>query len=200
MFATESPKTVKLAVLSDISTIALFFGQERTNDVLLPLLLSCLNERDRELKCSLLHQIIGVSAVVRADSVEVSLRALDRFHIHMQSFITPCILPEIYDEDEVVVLTAIETLTSMVEMKVLKRRGMFEIVRKVHEALYIGVYSILIALNVDLSSTITSQHVDPRRSDCVDCIRLPPHFIGRRICFFASRNLSLFYTRADKLE
>jgi len=83
MLSSDSPKVVKKALLSDISTLCMFFGQEKTTDILLPLITSCLDARDWELKGIFFENIVGVSTVAGAGAIE--------------SFILPSLLlPEIY--------------------------------------------------------------------------------------------------------
>ena len=56
-----------------------FFGRQKTNDFLLPLIITFLNDRhDWELRCAFFQNIVGVSAFVGMDS--------------LQLFILPCIL------------------------------------------------------------------------------------------------------------
>uniref|UniRef100_A0A6B2KWI3 non-specific serine/threonine protein kinase n=1 Tax=Arcella intermedia TaxID=1963864 RepID=A0A6B2KWI3_9EUKA len=99
MLARDSPRTVKIGILSDLSTLCTFFGQEKTNDLILPLVISCLNDRDGEIKSVFFQNIIGICSVTDPHSVE--------------SFILPCVLEEIYDEDEYVLSNALNCLNSL---------------------------------------------------------------------------------------
>lgn len=56
--------------LAQISSLCVFFGKDQTNDVLLPLIFSCLNSRDWELKCIVFENVVGVSAVAGPDHIE----------------------------------------------------------------------------------------------------------------------------------
>lgn len=63
----------------DITRLCMFFGRQKTNDFLLPLIITFLNDRhDWELRCAFLNNIVGVSSFVGMDSLE--------------HFILPCLL------------------------------------------------------------------------------------------------------------
>jgi hypothetical protein len=60
----------------------MFFGQEKTNDILLPLITSCLDDRNWDLKGVFFENVVGVCNVAGSNAIEFILPSL--------------ILPEIY--------------------------------------------------------------------------------------------------------
>lgn len=117
LLAVESPRSIKIALVSKISSLADFFGQEKTNEVLLPLLISCLNARDTDLKIAFFRNIVGLSAVAGPKS--------------MEQFIVSCVLPEIYEKREDIVFEAVQSLTQFAQVQNLRKTVLFNIAREV---------------------------------------------------------------------
>jgi len=151
MLRADSPAVLKKAIISvrcfcvtlkalltsvpqEISTLCVFFGQEQTNDVLLPLIFTCLNSKDWELKCIVFENIVGVSTVAGAEGIE--------------SWILTCIPPQIHgscfhlflfvyswhlleDEEEAVVAGAVNSLAALCDLGIVRKQLLFDIVDKI---------------------------------------------------------------------
>lgn len=61
---------VKRAVLHDISSLCIFFGRQKTNDVLLSHMITYLNDRDWLLRYAFFDSIVGVAACLGGHSLE----------------------------------------------------------------------------------------------------------------------------------
>lgn len=66
----DPASTVKRAVLHNISSLCVFFGRQKTNDVLLSHMITYLNGRDWLLRYAFFESIVGVAACVGARSLE----------------------------------------------------------------------------------------------------------------------------------
>lgn len=172
MFAVDSPRTLKIALLTDISLLANFFGQTQTNQILLPLLISCLNDRDKEFKVGFFTHIVGVCAVSGAESVE--------------SYILPCILPEIYDKDETVAGAALQSLVSLCEIQILTKHTILEISDQV-APLLLHPNSWIRFSTVSLITKIVSS-LSQGDVHCYLLPRIRP-FLNREIAFFSEDQL-----------
>ena len=66
----DSSSTVKRAILYNISELCVFFGRQKTNDVLLSHVITYLNDRDWMLRWAFFDSIVGIAACVGARSLE----------------------------------------------------------------------------------------------------------------------------------
>lgn len=90
---------------------------------MLPLIITFLNDRhDWELRCAFFQNIVGVSAFVGMDS--------------LQLFILPCILQALTDEEEFVIDKAVSSLASLCELGLFRKHVLFDIADKSAPMLY----------------------------------------------------------------
>ncbi len=61
---------VKRAALSNITSLCLFFGRSKTNDVLLSRMITYLNGKEWRLRFAFLESIVSVAALVGSTSLE----------------------------------------------------------------------------------------------------------------------------------
>uniref|UniRef100_M4BGW9 non-specific serine/threonine protein kinase n=1 Tax=Hyaloperonospora arabidopsidis (strain Emoy2) TaxID=559515 RepID=M4BGW9_HYAAE len=97
-----SSSLVKRALLIDITRLCVFFGQERTLDVVLPQLITFLNDPDWELRGAFFDYIVGVCSFVGPEAVEQN--------------ILPCIEQALFDVQEIVITKAVECLTGLCQL------------------------------------------------------------------------------------
>ncbi|KAJ1426931.1 hypothetical protein B484DRAFT_450462 [Ochromonadaceae sp. CCMP2298] len=109
--------TVKRILLMDIMRLCEFFGQESTMDKLLTQLLTFLNDQDWELRHAFCAKIPSVCAFL-GPTVTAEC-------------ILPCVENAIYDVEEKVVLCALHSLTSLVELQLLSNFCIVDFVEKV---------------------------------------------------------------------
>lgn len=122
-----------LTLVKDLTRLALFFGRQKTNDQLLPFIITFLNDRDWLLRCAFFHNIVGVSAFVGRSSLEL--------------FILPCITQALTgtcysstilssnlttqtDEEEFVVEKSVSCLACLCELGLFRKHILLEIVHK----------------------------------------------------------------------
>ena len=67
---TDPSSVVKRAVLHDISSLCIFLGRQRTNDVLLSHIITYLNDRDWMLRHAFFESIVDVAACAGGRSLE----------------------------------------------------------------------------------------------------------------------------------
>ena len=89
----DSTAAVKRALLTDITRLCVFMQRQSTNDLLLPLLITFLNDRETSLRAAFFESISGVCAFVGQAS--------------LQAFVLPCILQALTDVEEAVVSAAL---------------------------------------------------------------------------------------------
>ncbi|TMW55206.1 hypothetical protein Poli38472_013097 [Pythium oligandrum] len=97
-----SSSLVKRALLVDITRLCIFFGRERTLDVVLPQLITFLNDRDWELRGAFFDHIAGVCAFVGRVTVE--------------QYILPCIEQALFDVQEIVITKALDCLGALCQL------------------------------------------------------------------------------------
>lgn len=97
-----SSSLVKRALLVDITRLCVFFGRERTLDVVLPQLITFLNDRDWELRGSFFDYIVGLCSFVGRVTVEL--------------YILPCIEQALFDVQEIVITKAVECLGGLCQL------------------------------------------------------------------------------------
>lgn len=105
----SSSSLVKRALLVDITRLCVFFGRERTLDVVLPQLITFLNDRDWELRGAFFDYICGVCSFVGRVTVEL--------------YILPCIEQALFDVQEIVITKALECLANLCQLGLFQRKA-----------------------------------------------------------------------------
>lgn len=103
---TDSDPSVRRAFLSSVSSLCVFFGNSKTNEVILSHLNTYLNDKDWILKCAFFESVVGVAAYVGSTSLE--------------EFILPLMVQSMTDCEEFVVERVFRSLAGMAEL------GLFE--------------------------------------------------------------------------
>ena len=116
MFWKDCPSSVKSALLSDIARLAMFFGKKKTSDLLLPMIVTFLNENDWELRSAFFQHVVGLCEFVGGQSLEC--------------FVYPCILQALSDKEEFVIDKAINSLASMASKNLFRKQTLYDIARK----------------------------------------------------------------------
>ena len=115
---------VKRTLLCGVTRLCTFFGQDRTNDFLLPLLITFLNEHgDWQLRATFFERISGVSLFVGK--------------VSLHQFLLPCIEPQaLQDPEDIVVGRALRCLSSLCELGLLGKSHFFDLAEKVCPLLF----------------------------------------------------------------
>eukprot|EP00326_Haptolina_ericina_P014949 CAMPEP_0181177298 /NCGR_PEP_ID=MMETSP1096-20121128/5087_1 /TAXON_ID=156174 ORGANISM="Chrysochromulina ericina, Strain CCMP281" /NCGR_SAMPLE_ID=MMETSP1096 /ASSEMBLY_ACC=CAM_ASM_000453 /LENGTH=1084 /DNA_ID=CAMNT_0023265441 /DNA_START=72 /DNA_END=3327 /DNA_ORIENTATION=- len=112
----DSGPAVKRLMLTDVTRLCVFMQRQNTNDLLLPLLITFLNDRDPMLRCCFFEKIHGVCAFVGRAS--------------LQAFVLPCILQALTDTEELVVSAALQSLCRLAEISLHERAPLLDIASK----------------------------------------------------------------------
>ncbi|CAE7123924.1 unnamed protein product [Rhizoctonia solani] len=118
----DPASTVKRAVLHNISSLCVFFGRQRTNDVLLSHMITYLNGRDWLLRYAFFDSIVGVAACVGARSLE--------------EYILPLMIQALSDVEETVVYKVLSSLTSLSELGLFQKMRIWELLSATVPFLY----------------------------------------------------------------
>ncbi len=111
---TDSDASVRRAFLGSVSSLCVFFGSSKANDVILSHLNTYLNDKDWILKCTFFQTIVGVATFVGARSLE--------------DFILPLMIQALSDPEEFVVEKVISSFASMAELGLFERSKTWEMV------------------------------------------------------------------------
>ncbi|CAE6436166.1 unnamed protein product [Rhizoctonia solani] len=118
----DPASTVKRAVLHNISSLCVFFGRQKTNDVLLSHMITYLNGRDWLLRYAFFDSIVGVAACVGARSLE--------------EYILPLMIQALSDVEETVVYKVLSSLTSLSELGLFQKMRIWELLSATVPFLY----------------------------------------------------------------
>ncbi|QRV84883.1 phosphoinositide 3-kinase regulatory subunit 4 [Ceratobasidium sp. AG-Ba] len=118
----DPSSTVKRAVLHNISSLCVFFGRQKTNDVLLSHMITYLNGRDWLLRYSFFESIVGVAACVGLRSSE--------------EYILPLMIQALSDVEETVVYKVLAALTSLSELGLFQKMRSWELLSATVPFLY----------------------------------------------------------------
>lgn len=110
---TDTDAAVRRAFLSSVSSLCVFFGETKANDVILSHLNTYLNDRNWMLKCAFFRTVVGVAAFVGGTNFE--------------EFILPLMIQTLTDPEEFVVQQVVTSLASIAELGLLQRSKTWEI-------------------------------------------------------------------------
>ena len=111
---TDSDASVRRAFLGSVSSLCVFFGSSKANDVILSHLNTYLNDKDWMLKCAFFQTIVGVALFVGGPSLE--------------DFILPLMVQALTDPEEFVVEKVLSSFASMAELGLFQRSKTWEMV------------------------------------------------------------------------
>lgn len=104
---TDTDASVRRAFLGSVSSLCVFFGNLKTNEVILSHLNTYLNDRDWILKCAFFEAVVGVAAYVGSTSLE--------------QYILPLMIQSMTDPEEFVVEKVIRSLAAMADLGLFQR-------------------------------------------------------------------------------
>lgn len=111
---TDNDPSVRRAFLGSVSSLCVFFGSSKANDVILSHLNTYLNDKDWILKCAFFRTIVGVATFVGGTSLE--------------EFILPLMIQALTDPEEFVVEKVLSSFASMAELGLFQRSRTWEMV------------------------------------------------------------------------
>lgn len=111
---TDNNASVRRAFLGSVSSLCVFFGSSKANDVILSHLNTYLNDKDWMLKCAFFHTIVGVAIFVGGTSLE--------------EFILPLMIQALTDSEDFVVAKVLSSFASMADLGLFQRGKIWEMV------------------------------------------------------------------------
>ncbi|RPD52474.1 ARM repeat-containing protein [Lentinus tigrinus ALCF2SS1-7] len=109
----DPSSVVKRAVLHNISSLCIFLGRQKTNDVLLSHMITYLNDRDWLLRYAFFDSIVDVAACAGGRSLE--------------EYILPLMIQALSDVEETVVAKVLASLTSLCELGLFQKMRIWEL-------------------------------------------------------------------------
>lgn len=104
---TDNDASVRRAFLGSVSNLCIFFGNHKTNEVILSHLNTYLNDRDWILKCAFFEAVIGVATYVGSTSLE--------------QYILPLMVQSMTEPEEFVVERVLRSLAAMADVGLFQR-------------------------------------------------------------------------------
>ncbi|KAJ5184099.1 hypothetical protein N7492_001715 [Penicillium capsulatum] len=104
---TDTDASVRRAFLGSVSSLCVFFGTLKSNEVILSHLNTYLNDRDWILKCAFFETVVGVAAYVGSTSLE--------------QYILPLMVQSMTEPEEFVVEKVIRSLAAMADLGLFQR-------------------------------------------------------------------------------
>ena len=111
---TDTDASVQRAVLGSVSSLCVFFGSPKANDVILSHLNTYLNDTDWLLKYAFFQTIVGVATFVGGASLE--------------DFLLPLMVQALSDPEDFVVESVLASFASMAELGLFQRSTTWEMV------------------------------------------------------------------------
>uniref|UniRef100_A0A7S3UFM9 non-specific serine/threonine protein kinase n=2 Tax=Picocystis salinarum TaxID=88271 RepID=A0A7S3UFM9_9CHLO len=108
---------IRRGLIQGVGPLSQFFGKRGTNDNLLPLLITLLNDRDRQLREDFFENIWGIGHCIGRDAVG--------------EFLLPCIEQAFSDPEDSVIYQALLCFGNLCAFQWLRRTHVLEMVRKI---------------------------------------------------------------------
>lgn len=108
--------TIRRALLQHVGSLCRFFGSQRSNDFLLPILPAFLNDRDEQLRAVFFEHILLVCLFVGQMSLE--------------AYLLPYVEQALNDVEETVIVNAMECLAALCTHRLLRKRVLLEAVER----------------------------------------------------------------------
>ncbi len=106
--------SVRRAFLGSVSSLCMFFGSAKANDVILSHLNTYLNDKDWMLKCDFFDTIVAIATFVGGTSLE--------------EFILPLMVQALTDPEEFVIQKALRSFASMAQLGLFQRSKTWELI------------------------------------------------------------------------
>ncbi|KAF9128186.1 Serine/threonine-protein kinase [Mortierella sp. 14UC] len=110
----DPDSSVKRALLSDMSSLCIFLGKQRVDDVLLSHMITYLNGRDWMLRSAFFESIVGVGTFVGGRSLE--------------EYILPLMVQALTDSEEFVVEKVLKSLASLCDLGLFQKMAIWDLV------------------------------------------------------------------------
>ncbi|KAL1992395.1 hypothetical protein VTN49DRAFT_4427 [Thermomyces lanuginosus] len=112
---TDPDPSVRRAFLGSVPDLCVFFGNSKTNEVILSHLNTYLNDKDWILRCAFFETVVGVATYVGSTSLE--------------EFLLPLLVQSLTDPEEFVVERVLRSLAAMAELGLFQRSTTWELLQ-----------------------------------------------------------------------
>ncbi|KAJ9358076.1 hypothetical protein DTO027B9_2646 [Paecilomyces variotii] len=112
---TDPDVSVRRAFLGSVSSLCVFFGNSKTNEVILSHLNTYLNDKDWILKCAFFEAVVGVASYVGSTSLE--------------EYILPLMVQSMTDSEEFVVERVLRSLANMAKLGLFQRSTTWDLLQ-----------------------------------------------------------------------
>jgi phosphoinositide-3-kinase regulatory subunit 4 len=114
--------SVKRALLKNIIHLCIFYGRRRTDEFVLPMVITFLNCREWRLRHAFFEEIVAISVFVGPTS--------------LKEFILPCIMQALYDYEECVIEQALNSFVALCELGMFDKRTLIQLATKISPLLH----------------------------------------------------------------
>ncbi|KAI3402920.2 VPS15 [Candida oxycetoniae] len=129
LLLTDSEASVKVSLLENILPLCQFFGKDKTNDIILPHLISYLNDPNPTLRLAFLSAVLQMGPFIGALSFE--------------QYILPLLIQTVGEGDQLVILKVLEIFNFFVSEKLINARLEFNALEIYTELLSSSIYLLL---------------------------------------------------------
>ncbi|EED16960.1 protein kinase (VPS15), putative [Talaromyces stipitatus ATCC 10500] len=146
---TDSDSSVRRAFLGSVSSLCVFFGSTKINDVILSHLNTYLNDKDWILKCAFFEAVVGVATHIGSTSLE--------------EFILPLMVPSLTDTEDFVVERVIRSMAAMADLGLFQRSTTWELLNIVvrffaHPSIWIRESSVYFVITCSKYLSFADKH------------------------------------------
>ncbi|CAG8628971.1 18854_t:CDS:10 [Dentiscutata erythropus] len=202
----DTDSAVKRALLSNITSLCIFFGKQKANDVLLSHMITYLNDRDWMLRSAFFESIVGVGTFVGNRSLE--------------EYILPLMIQSLSDAEEYVVEKVLNSLTSLAELGLFPKMKLWELIAIIsplmcHPGIYIRYGTIaFVASAVKLLPTtdvwcivypiirpfLQAEIAEVTESNLLENVKepIPRPVFDKAVSWASKSNKSLFWKQAKE--
>ena len=115
---TDKDSSVRRALLGSVSSLCVFFGTAKANDVVLTYLNTYVNDQDWMLRCAFFHTLVGVATFVGGTGLE--------------EFLLPLMIQALSDTEELVTERVLTSLGAMNQLGLFQPATLWEVIAVVN--------------------------------------------------------------------
>lgn len=124
---TDPVVNVRIGLVNNILPLCQFFGVDKTNDIILPLLVTYLNDQNYQLRLAFLESIIDIAPFIGA--------------LAFEQYLLPLLLQTLGDHEQLLVLKVLEVFHYILEEKVINLAADFNV---------LSIYKVLLTNSITL--------------------------------------------------
>lgn len=129
LILTDADAAVKVSLLENILPLCQFFGKEKTNDIVLPHLISYMNDSNVTLRLAFLSAVLSLGSFIGS--------------LTLQQYILPLLIQTVGEGDQLIVLKILEIFNFIVKKKLINAKTEFNALEIYTELLSSSLYLLL---------------------------------------------------------